>query len=252
MATYAVYGQILVEVLGSPTEFESTRPYTFATHNVVESRPLLQWLSKDLEELNITFLFHVRFTNPARQLQTLVAAADDHQARQLVFGNGVSRGYFVIKSINEVIQLQFDEGTPISIEVKLTLQEYAPSTKVNPNLPLAPSGPAIATTQVGRVIPTLQPLHQVFPPGANPPFLLPLVSPSTTGSIPGTYTPAAPSNTLSVSSIAALGGLPKTTYVPPSFVATGSSVLASPYPSSSPGPGSSPDSVSTSTITRGD
>jgi hypothetical protein len=39
-------------------------------------------------------LFHISFTDPAAQLAALLAAADDHQARALVLGNGVFRGFF--------------------------------------------------------------------------------------------------------------------------------------------------------------
>ncbi len=64
---------------------------------MVEARPRLQWLATELQKISLELGFHVAFVNPATQMNLLRAAAEDHQARALIFGNGVHRGYFVIE-----------------------------------------------------------------------------------------------------------------------------------------------------------
>jgi phage protein U len=95
---FALLGEISFEVIGSPEVFESSRRFDYAEHRVVEDRPRLQWLAADLESITLAMLFHISFTDPAAQLAALLAAADDHQARALVLGNGVFRGFFVVES----------------------------------------------------------------------------------------------------------------------------------------------------------
>jgi phage protein U len=93
---FAVFGEILFEVLSSPSGFESSRSWDYAEHRVVKDRPKLQWIANALESLELDFHFHASFTDPSAQLDALTAAADDHNERPLVFGNGVHRGYFIV------------------------------------------------------------------------------------------------------------------------------------------------------------
>ena len=96
---FALFGEIPFQVIGSPEVFESSRRFDYAEHRVVEDRPRLQWLAAELESITLAMLFHKSFTDPAAQLAALLAAAGDHQARALVLGNGVFRGFFVVESV---------------------------------------------------------------------------------------------------------------------------------------------------------
>jgi phage protein U len=245
---YAVLGNLTFFVLESPTSFESTHQWTYAKQDVVEALPRLQWMARDLEEIELDFIFHYSFTSPKRQLDALLTMANTHQANPLVFSNGTHRGYFVIKQINEIIQLQASDGTVASVEAKVTLLEWALGADFNPLTPPQTAAPGLATTAPSQVISTLQP----FPPSTQTiPTLQPFptaASPNTFPIIPGTYDPNAPSNTLPLASIAALGGLPAN-YTAPSYNAPGASALASIFPTAGSA-GVSPSSVSPSTIVR--
>ena len=98
---FALLGEIIFVTLTSFEGFRSSSDYRYAEHQVVEARPRLQWLAQELQKISLEMGFHVAFTNPATQMNQLRAAGEDHQARALVFGNGVHRGYFVIDSIDE-------------------------------------------------------------------------------------------------------------------------------------------------------
>ena len=89
-------------------------------------------------------LFHASFTDPAAQLAALLAAANDHQARALVLGNGVFRGFFVVESVaTSDIQLGAD-ATPIAIRVRASLREWAPGSEFDPAAP-----PQLASVALG-------------------------------------------------------------------------------------------------------
>jgi phage protein U len=124
---FALLGEIPFEVLGSPETFESSRHFDYAEHRVIEDRPRLQWLAAELESITLAMLFHTSFTYPAPQLAALLAAANDHQARALVLGNGSFRGFFVVESVaTSDIQLGAD-AAPVAIRVSANFANGRPA-----------------------------------------------------------------------------------------------------------------------------
>jgi len=132
---FAVLGEIPFELLGSPDGFESNRTWDYAEHRVVEDRPRLQWLADGLETIELAFQFHASFTDPAAQLDALIAAAGDHNARPLVFGNGIHRGYFVVSSILTTSRQMSASGGLIAITVRAELKEWALEAEIDPTAP---------------------------------------------------------------------------------------------------------------------
>src|SRR5712691_10545344 len=108
---FALLDEIFFEVLTSPEAFRASSEYTYAEHKVVEAAPRLQWLANELQKISLELNFHAAFVNPKTQMDLLRAAAEDHQARALIFGNGVHRGYFVIDSIEETHQQLAADGS---------------------------------------------------------------------------------------------------------------------------------------------
>src|ERR1700749_1556885 len=96
---FATLGAVTFELLGSPYAYEASYRWTYAEHEVVEARPLLQWISEELQIISIDLRFHASFTDPAAQLDSLLATARAHSAQALVLGNGEHQGYFVITAL---------------------------------------------------------------------------------------------------------------------------------------------------------
>lgn len=145
---FALLGEISFEVIGSPEVFESSRRFDYAEHRVVEDRPRLQWLATGLESITLAMLFHGSFSDPAAQLSALLGAAEDHQARALVLGNGVFRGLFVVETVaTSDIQLGAD-AAPIAIRVQTKLREWVPGSEFDP---AAPPRPATAPLGISPV-----------------------------------------------------------------------------------------------------
>src|SRR5579863_8759919 len=126
---FALFGEIVFAVLGSPDSFASSRRWDYAEHRVVEDRPKLQWLAAGLETIELDFHFHVSFTDPSAQMAALIAAASDHNARPLVFGNGMHRGYFVLTSLQTTARQMSANGNLIALTVRTELKEWAFETE---------------------------------------------------------------------------------------------------------------------------
>ncbi len=185
---FALLGEISFEVIGSPEVFESSRRFDYAEHRVVEDRPRLQWLAAELESITLAMLLHASFTDPAVQLAALLAAAEDHQARALVLGNGVFRGFFVVEAVaTGDIQLGAD-ATPIAIRVRTSLREWAPGSEFDPAAP-----PRLATAPLGiaPIAISYSSPATLLEPGASaasyaaPTFNQPGVSPLVDNPLPG-------------------------------------------------------------------
>ena len=198
---YAALGEFIFQTLESPESFESARAFHYAKHDVVEGRPRLQWMANDLETISLELMFHAAFVNPKTQLDRLTAAADDHQARALVFANGVHRGYFVIASIAETHHQAADDGSLIWASAKVELKEWALGSEVDPQAPPRPKTPppAIIKAPAGTAAGTAA--------GFNP------------------NQPIGPHNLMPTSAILALGSLPAGSYQPPGYSTPGVSPI---------------------------
>ncbi len=136
---FALLGDIQFQVIDSPQMLESVRRFDYAEHRVIESTPRLQWIGAELETIALTMLFHASVTNPSAQLAALLAAGADHQARALVLGNGVVRGFFVVVSVaTSAIQLAAD-ATPIAIRARTVLREWVAGAELDPAAPPIPA-----------------------------------------------------------------------------------------------------------------
>ncbi|HJU11864.1 MAG TPA: phage tail protein [Candidatus Binataceae bacterium] len=157
----ALFGEIAFETLISPDAFHSSTGYTYAEHQTVQSATRLQWLANELQKISLEFSFHIAFVNPKTQMDLLRAAAEDHQARALVFGNGVHRGYFVIDNLEETYQQLADDGSYIATSARVELREWIPGAEFDP------FAPPRRTTPPPGIVPTLNPVSgtaQIFDP----------------------------------------------------------------------------------------
>jgi hypothetical protein len=154
---FAVFGEIVFDLLNSPEEIESTRSWEYAEQRVVEDRPQLQWIADGLETIELDFQFHASFTNPSSQVEALIAAANDHSARPLIFGNGFHRGYFIVTALRTSLRMMAADGSLISITVRVVLKEWAARSEIsstaNPLAEFPPIGivTALPGTSTGSI-----------------------------------------------------------------------------------------------------
>jgi phage protein U len=178
---FALLGEILFEIdrtIPNSTRqkawesFRSSTDYHYAEHKVVEARPRLQWIATELEKLTLTMGFHVAFINPKIAMDQLRNAALDHQARALVYGNGVHRGYFVIQTIEETHIQQADDGSYVCLEARVELQEWVPGADFDPLAPPRRAGRPLGIVDADRAF-SATPGSIVAQLGTPGPFTLP-------------------------------------------------------------------------------
>ncbi len=123
---YAQLGNIQFELL--PIESLDERySYNYAEHQVIEGKPLLQFIGDNLNEANISVRFHFAFCDPETQFNLLKAEADRHEALPFLFATGKNLGYYVICEISKNTVITADNGRPLCIEARLQLKEYSDS-----------------------------------------------------------------------------------------------------------------------------
>jgi len=214
---FAALGEITFETLTSPEAMRLSSAYSYAEHKVVEARPRLQWLAQELQKISLELGFHVAFTNPKRELDALRAAAQDHQARALVFANGIHRGYFVIESLEETHQQLAGDGSYIAVTARLELREWVPGAEFDPlRAPRRPAPPGLVAS----------PASPASPPSAASSSPAPLSSSATPYE---SQQPIGPHNLLPVSEIVRLrqaGTGPGVTYSRAPYAQPGMSGLA--------------------------
>jgi|GEM_PF-691585 len=121
---YAQLGNIQFELL--PIESLDERySYDFAEHQVIEGKPLLQFIGDKLDETNIGIRFHFAFCDPEEQFDLLKAEADRHEALPFLFATGKKLGYYVICDISKTTVMTADNGRRLCIEARLQLKEYS-------------------------------------------------------------------------------------------------------------------------------
>lgn len=121
---FAQLGDIRFELITYFDGLEGRTSYTFAEHQVIEGKPLLQFIGDNLDEVSVQFRFHVSYCAPEAEFRRLIDAANLHQALPFVFGNGLYKGRFVITEISDTVENTASDGTVIAMGARVTLKEW--------------------------------------------------------------------------------------------------------------------------------
>ncbi|MFB6404548.1 phage tail protein, partial [Pseudomonas putida] len=151
---FAVLGKIEFEVAGGFTGLEQRGSANWAEHNLIQGKPLLEWVGESLDELTFTMALHPWLGDPEAQLRTLAEAKSKHDPLAFVLGSGKYVGNFVIADINNALRRTSADGRPYATDVQISLKEYAgPFTPKVPRPGLI--DPATSTTSMAKLSPTL-------------------------------------------------------------------------------------------------
>lgn len=122
---FAKLGDITFELLTSPTSWEETYAMHYEQQEVLGKTESLQYAGTRLTEIEATVLFHASFCDPQQSIQALIDASKLPIAYALVMGNGTYKGNYVIERVQPTTQHADSDSTPISVEVQISLREYA-------------------------------------------------------------------------------------------------------------------------------
>lgn len=104
---------------------------TYAQHDIIGGKPVLQPTANELEEITIDISLHAEFCNVAQTIASLKGSKDTFEVLPLLFGDGRYAGDYVIISIEENYDETFDDGTPVRATVNLSLREYQVADKLS-------------------------------------------------------------------------------------------------------------------------
>lgn len=92
-------------------------------YDLINTKPRLQLTGETLAELSFHFNLRVDFCNLKQEIEDLERWKSNGEILPLLLGNGEYVNDFVIKSVSKTILQTFDDGTPIEINVSLSLLE---------------------------------------------------------------------------------------------------------------------------------
>lgn len=127
---FAQIGNIVFSLpLGFDT-YSKTDETTYAQHNTISNKPVLQPMANELEQISIDISLHAEFCNVVQSISALKNSKDTFEILPFLFGDGRYIGDYVIKSIQENYIDTFEDGTPIRASLNLSLLEYQVADKL--------------------------------------------------------------------------------------------------------------------------
>jgi len=121
---FAQLGNIKFDLITYFNGLDDVQKHNFAQHQTIESKPKLQFIADELDELNIKLNFHSSFCTPENEIKKLKDTAKKHQELAFILGNGKYVGKYVIEEIASTTQQSDKFGNLISIEAQIKLKEW--------------------------------------------------------------------------------------------------------------------------------
>lgn len=124
---FAQLGNIKFDLITYFNGLDDSQKHNFAEHQTIESKPKLQFIGDELDELNIKLNFHSSFCTPEEEIKKLKTIAKKHEELAFILGNGKYVGKYVIQEITSTTQQSDKFGNLISIESEIKLKEWSES-----------------------------------------------------------------------------------------------------------------------------
>lgn len=134
MSTYMTLGQMEMELLSSPTAFDTKSSANYAEHQLIGKKSLLHLTGFSPDDISITIRLHGIYCDPAEQIQKLKDMKDKAMVVPLVFASGNHLGTYVVKAVDTAITETDASGALLSADVNLSLGEYV-GDPAKPNPP---------------------------------------------------------------------------------------------------------------------
>jgi phage protein U len=130
---YAQLGTIKFEALKGLSAFALKGEQSIAEHEIIDGKPRLQNAGSKADELSLGIHLNSQFTVCKTDYNTLKTSKENGEALSFIGGDGTYYGYFVIKSMEVLVNNVMLDGTWADIDIALTLAEdfYAGASQVD-------------------------------------------------------------------------------------------------------------------------
>lgn len=107
-------------------EFKRQGSARWETHDVIQNKPIPEFLGPGQDEVSYTIKFSVAHkVNPKNELERLREFRDTGKVAPLIIGSGpISENYWYIVNLNEQHKSFDNKGNLLQAEVEVTLREY--------------------------------------------------------------------------------------------------------------------------------
>jgi phage protein U len=95
-------------------------------YDLIGTKPRLQFGSETLEELSLNLTLRADFCNINQEIQDFETWKSKGEILPFILGNGEYIKDFVLKSVSKTISQTFSDGSPVEIQVSLSLLEVVP------------------------------------------------------------------------------------------------------------------------------
>lgn len=119
---YGQLGELVFEVFAFRSLKETTK-FEYAKHETIYAPSSLQYMQKELREINLDVRFHNQFCDPKQAYEELKRIAEKGEAQKLIIATEVIGDFVVEEIVGEVIQID-SFGKPVIIDVSLKLKEF--------------------------------------------------------------------------------------------------------------------------------
>lgn len=126
---YVFFGSIMfgISPLTGPTAEGERMRNTFARHDVIRGKPVVQRIGEELDERNISFFFDETFCAPEAEWGRLVSAYRARQPAPLVYGASYGGKRYVVETLERDVQKISRSGRVVRLSSSMSLIE-APVT----------------------------------------------------------------------------------------------------------------------------
>ncbi|MDA8449842.1 phage tail protein [Acidovorax sp. GBBC 3332] len=121
---WAVLGTVQFELPAYVEGMEMQAAAEYAEHPLIGGKPRLQRTGDKLDEYRFQLYFHAAYCNPELELRKLLDLVRSREARQLVLGNGLNKGWMVAVEAQAMSRQTDAQGNLITLEASLWLREH--------------------------------------------------------------------------------------------------------------------------------
>lgn len=125
---YGQLGNIRFQNLVGWESFSRRTEATYADHELIEGKPRSQKIGNALDTIRFDIQLHHAFSNVQSDIEALRNACINGDVMPLISGTGIPYGTFVIRTIDEIHQQTFSDGTLMLANLSVELSEYVENT----------------------------------------------------------------------------------------------------------------------------
>lgn len=121
-SAYLLIGDLSFPVRSGISGIRTAAKWTFPTHDRVARQQAMQACGSELESLDLTIDLHIDQGQIEPRLTAIREAAAQQQSLDLVYGQGIWNGKYVIESLSVDVKQTMGDGTLWAVSVDLSLK----------------------------------------------------------------------------------------------------------------------------------